>query len=171
MARRKFSAEPHIPKYRQVFESLSRDILERPVPGGAEDPERGGAGAAVPDLADHGGPGASGIERAGPGGARRRIRNLRARGAGARETSLTFGLLIPDLGTTEIFEPICKGIAASPRATRHALLWGHCDAAGVAPEEQALQLCEQYMERRVSGSVLCADRDGCTRGRGESRRS
>jgi len=32
----------------------------------------------------------------------------------------SFGLLIPDLGETEIFEPICQGMMASPLARDHA---------------------------------------------------
>ncbi|HEY9137100.1 MAG TPA: GntR family transcriptional regulator, partial [Terriglobus sp.] len=36
-----------------------------------------------------------------------------------------FGLLIPELGETEIFEAICKGIMDAPQASRHALLWGN----------------------------------------------
>ncbi len=32
-----------------------------------------------------------------------------------------FGLIIPDLGETEIFEPICKGMAASPNLAGHSL--------------------------------------------------
>jgi GntR family transcriptional regulator of arabinose operon len=36
----------------------------------------------------------------------------------------SFGLLIPDLGETEIFEPICQGMMASPLARECALLWG-----------------------------------------------
>src|SRR5262249_48477366 len=62
-----------------------------------------------------------------------------------------FGLLIPDLGETEIFEPICRGIAASPRASRHALLWGHTLPGEASSEEQALQLCDQYIQRQVAG--------------------
>src|SRR3990172_2536285 len=38
--------------------------------------------------------------------------------------ALSFGLLAPDLGETEIFEPIWQGIMASPLAREHALLWG-----------------------------------------------
>ncbi len=38
--------------------------------------------------------------------------------------ALSFGLLIPDLGETEIFEPICQGMMASPLAREHALIWG-----------------------------------------------
>jgi GntR family transcriptional regulator of arabinose operon len=36
--------------------------------------------------------------------------------------ALSFGLLIPDLGETDIFEPICQGMMASPLAREHALV-------------------------------------------------
>jgi GntR family transcriptional regulator of arabinose operon len=36
----------------------------------------------------------------------------------------TFGLLIPELGQTEIFEPICRGMAEAQHGGRHVLLWG-----------------------------------------------
>lgn len=65
--------------------------------------------------------------------------------------NLLFGLIIPNLGETEIFEPICRGIAASPDANGHALLWGHADARTAAKEEQAIQLCQQSISRGVSG--------------------
>jgi GntR family transcriptional regulator, arabinose operon transcriptional repressor len=64
--------------------------------------------------------------------------------------NLLFGLLIPNLGETEIFEPICQGMASAPEAHTYALIWGHVDATK-ALEEQALQLCSQYIERRLSG--------------------
>src|SRR5437764_13735569 len=35
-----------------------------------------------------------------------------------------FGLLIPELGRTEIFEPICHGMAGAQNGSHHALLWG-----------------------------------------------
>lgn len=63
---------------------------------------------------------------------------------------MSFGLLIPDLGETEIFEPICQGMMESPLAREHALLWGS-PAAGDSKEEGAWRLCEQYIERSVSG--------------------
>jgi DNA-binding LacI/PurR family transcriptional regulator len=63
----------------------------------------------------------------------------------------SFGLLIPDLGDTEIFEPICQGMMASPQARRHALVWGSGDAAGTNKEERALDLCRQYIDRGLSG--------------------
>src|SRR5688572_9351170 len=43
--------------------------------------------------------------------------------SGPSTDGLTFGLLIPDFGETEIFEPICHGMMASPRARDHALIW------------------------------------------------
>ena len=64
---------------------------------------------------------------------------------------LSFGLLIPDLGETEIFEPICQGMMASPLAREHALLWGSVDGGGASTADRAWQLCRQYIERRVSG--------------------
>src|SRR6201996_5902942 len=36
-----------------------------------------------------------------------------------------FGLLIPELGQTEIFEPICQGMANFPLPSKHSLLWGN----------------------------------------------
>src|SRR3990172_9729401 len=50
---------------------------------------------------------------------------------------LSFGLLIPDLGETEILEPIWQGIMASPLARAHALLWGSSTAASASKEERA----------------------------------
>ena len=67
-------------------------------------------------------------------------------------TSYHFGLLIPELGTTEIFEPICQGIMRSPQAKSHALLWGHnTSRSDEGMEEAALDLCRQFIEQKVSG--------------------
>jgi GntR family transcriptional regulator, arabinose operon transcriptional repressor len=64
---------------------------------------------------------------------------------------LLFGLIIPDLGETEIFEPICQGIAGAGSAADHALMWGHTNVKNESKPEQALQLCRQCIERHVSG--------------------
>ena len=66
-------------------------------------------------------------------------------------TSFQFGLLIPELGSTEIFEPICKGIMQSPQAKSHSLIWGHTAQKGASKEEAALCLCRQFIEQKVSG--------------------
>src|SRR5262245_10758519 len=71
--------------------------------------------------------------------------------AARRTGGLSFGLLIPDLGETEIFEPMCQGMMASPLARAHALVWGSVDAGRASKPERAWQLCVQYVDRRVSG--------------------
>src|SRR6266446_3150462 len=64
------------------------------------------------------------------------------------------GLLIPELATVEIFTLICGELAGVARAHDYTLLWG--DSAqqyygrDISPE-QALELCGQFIERRVSG--------------------
>jgi len=65
--------------------------------------------------------------------------------------SHVFGLLIPELGQTEIFEVICKGMMEAPQATHHSLLWGNTAPQENEKEEVAEQLCRQYISRRVSG--------------------
>jgi GntR family transcriptional regulator, arabinose operon transcriptional repressor len=62
-----------------------------------------------------------------------------------------FGLIIPDLGDTEIFEPICQGIARSHASSGHALLWAHSEAAVSDRAQQAMELCRQCIARAVSG--------------------
>jgi GntR family transcriptional regulator of arabinose operon len=67
---------------------------------------------------------------------------------------LVFGLIIPDLGETEIFEPICKGMVMTPGAAGHSLAWGSSGGSLETPankEDEAERLCEQYIEQKVSG--------------------
>ncbi|HLQ11974.1 MAG TPA: GntR family transcriptional regulator [Steroidobacteraceae bacterium] len=63
----------------------------------------------------------------------------------------SFGLLIPDLGETDIFDPICNGMMMSPLARQHALIWGNTSGAGSSKVDRAWHLCGEYIERRVSG--------------------
>lgn len=69
----------------------------------------------------------------------------------SRQEGFVFGLLIPGLGTTEIFEPISRGISIARVGGHHDLLWGTTSSSGASEEEQAEQLCEYYLKRRVSG--------------------
>ncbi len=62
-----------------------------------------------------------------------------------------FGLLIPELGTTEIFEPICQGMMHSPQAASHSLMWGNSAIFGKTKAEQALHQCEHYIQKKVDG--------------------
>jgi GntR family transcriptional regulator of arabinose operon len=159
------TTEPNTPKYRQVYSALKRDIqagrLKRGdrLPSEAELVRTYGAsritvGRAVRELQN------AGLvdRRAGSG------TYVRTSQAG----SLSFGLLIPDLGETEIFEPICQGMMASPLAQAHALLWGSLNGGGSSKEERTWQLCRQYIDRRVSGVFfapleLTAEKDDVNR--------
>jgi GntR family transcriptional regulator of arabinose operon len=62
-----------------------------------------------------------------------------------------FGLLIPDLGRTEIFEPICHGMLQSPLSKAHSLLWGHFMGDAGQQEKEAEHLCHRYVAQKVSG--------------------
>lgn len=69
----------------------------------------------------------------------------------------SFGLLIPDLGRTEIFEPICQGMSEAPQAREHALLWGNAQSSDAATgPDRAWQLCQHYLARKVSGVFFAA---------------
>lgn len=69
----------------------------------------------------------------------------------AQTAGFQFGLLIPELGTTEIFEPICHGMMNSPLAKSHSLIWGHSSTEGTDRSKAAMQLCQQYITQRVAG--------------------
>ncbi|MES2571607.1 MAG: GntR family transcriptional regulator [Verrucomicrobiota bacterium] len=136
------------PKYQHVFDELRQEILAGKYKAGQKFPSEADlvkrfhtsritVGRAVREL---------------------RQRDLVERRAGsgtyvraASPNGLSFGLLIPDLGRTEIFEPICQGMADAPQAAEHALLWCNATAGGGTRQESAWQLCEHYIARKVSG--------------------
>lgn len=66
-------------------------------------------------------------------------------------TSLQFGLLIPDLGRTEIFEPICQGMMGSPLGKSNSLIWGYSAVDEEDREVAAEELCQQYIAQKVAG--------------------
>jgi len=147
---RKIKHLPNVPKYRQVFETLSHEILSGKYPAAQKFPSEAAlvqrfgtsritVGRALRELSQRGL-----VERVAGSG------TFVGRGHVSAD-SLVFGLLIPDLGTSEIFEPICQGIAAAPTASRHGLLWGHSTAGAEPPEEQALGLCQQFIASNVAG--------------------
>jgi len=63
----------------------------------------------------------------------------------------TFGLLIPELGQTEIFEPICGGMAAAQQAAHHVLLWGSSIGDATKTDVQVANLCRQFVAKKISG--------------------
>jgi GntR family transcriptional regulator, arabinose operon transcriptional repressor len=66
--------------------------------------------------------------------------------------SWRFGLLIPGLGSTEIFEPICGQLARLAQRQHHTILWGDFgDKRGVADPELIEQVCTSYVRQTVAG--------------------
>ena len=153
---------PHAaPKHQQVFDHLRREILSgtyrsgEKLPSEADLVKRFGAsritvGRAVRELSER-----HLVERRAGSGTY--VRADRSRG-------LSFGLLIPDLGRTAIFEEICQGMNDAPAAADHVLLWGNGggssdlgDAASskagstAVRQEAAWRLCQQYIAREVAG--------------------
>jgi DNA-binding LacI/PurR family transcriptional regulator len=137
------------PKYRVIFEALHEEILNRRYkPGGrlpseAELVRRFGASRmtvlkAIKELQ------ALGLVN-------RRVGSGTYVASQAPAGSRVFGLLIPALGQTEIFEAICQGMMQSPKARQHSLLWGHSVASEGRVEEVAEKLCQQYIAQQVSG--------------------
>ena len=71
--------------------------------------------------------------------------------ADAAAKGYTFGLLIPELGRTEIFEPICRGMTEAQHSSPHVLLWGSSLADSANIERQAAQASRQLLAKKVSG--------------------
>ncbi len=73
---------------------------------------------------------------------------------GAPAASRQIGLLIPGLGTTEIFEIICGELAGLARQSEYTLLWGgssHPRLDQDGSRDHAREICEQFIERNVTG--------------------
>ena len=141
--------EGKLPKYRLIVESIRRSITSGQYRDGARLPSeaelvrrfgvsRMTAVKAMQQLQREG----LLVRRTGSG--------TYASGTESAQTP-AFGLIIPDLGETEIFEPICKGMARAPGAAGHSLSWGHSLMGSAGKEEQAEHLCQQYIEQGVAG--------------------
>jgi len=63
----------------------------------------------------------------------------------------TFGLLIPELGLTEIFEPICHGMMRSSFARPDALLWGNASTSVGEMAREAEQMLSSFIRQKVAG--------------------
>jgi DNA-binding LacI/PurR family transcriptional regulator len=138
-----------LPKYRQIVESLRSSLLAGSYRNGARLPSEA-------ELVRRFGVSRMTVVKA--------MQQLQQEGLLVRRTGSgtyaaesrsgqkpVFGLIIPDLGQTEIFEPICKGMTGSPNAAGHSLAWGHASTPGATKEDEAEQLCQQYIAQRVSG--------------------
>lgn len=143
-------ATVQLPKYQQVVEAVKNEILSgryqpgQKLPSEAALVKRFGAsritvGRALRELRQ------AGLiqSRAGSGS----YVGLAATG----DQGMLFGLLIPNLGDTEIFGPICQGMSQAPQARKNALLWGNIAPEPETKEEQTWELCQQYIAKKVDG--------------------
>jgi len=136
-------------KYRQIFEKLQDDICSGHYKPGGRLPSES-------ELVRR-----FGVSRMTVFHAMRELQTLglivRRVGSGtfvssnAHSGSHIFGLLIPELGQTEIFEAICQGMMEAQEAMHHSLLWGNSVSKEQDTEKAAEQLCEHYISRKVSG--------------------
>lgn len=146
------SVEKNQPKYRQIVDSLRTAITTGQyrhggrLPSEAELVRRFGvsrmtAVKAVQQLQQEG----LLVRRAGSGTYAADV---------PRGQKAVFGLIIPDLGQTEIFEPICKGMTGAPTGTGGqgwSLAWGHTATGTMHKDMESEQLCQQYIDQQVSG--------------------
>ncbi len=73
---------------------------------------------------------------------------------GAAAGTRQLGLLIPGLGTTEIFEVICGELASLARARDYNLLWGggvHPRLNADASVNDAREVCRRFIDWKVAG--------------------
>jgi GntR family transcriptional regulator, arabinose operon transcriptional repressor len=81
-----------------------------------------------------------------------------------RPSGRTFGLLIPELGLTEIFEPICHGMMRTHFARPAALLWGNSSVSVQDSVKSAEQMVDSFISQSVAGVFfapleLASDKD------------
>lgn len=67
------------------------------------------------------------------------------------QSGRTFGLLIPELGITEIFEPICRGMMRSSIARSDSLLWSNAATSAQEAAKEAEQMAQSYIAQKVAG--------------------
>src|SRR5262249_15709530 len=86
----------------------------------------------------------------------------RRRGAGTYVSRIDargklFGLLIPGLGATEVFEPICAEMARVAQHDGHSLLWSstyvpiETGESSIDKGALAWELCQRFITDRVGG--------------------
>jgi DNA-binding LacI/PurR family transcriptional regulator len=67
------------------------------------------------------------------------------------DSGRSFGLLIPELGLTEIFEPICHGMMRTPGFRPDALIWGNASNSVREIAREAEQMMHSFIVQKVDG--------------------
>jgi DNA-binding LacI/PurR family transcriptional regulator len=137
-----------LPKYRQIYDALKNAIstgsyqLGQRLPSEADLVKTFGASRLTVNRA---------LRELQLGGVIERRVGSGSYVSGAASQGYTFGLLIPELGQTEIFEPICRGMAEFDLGEPHVLLWGKSPANSQDVERLAHESCRQWIAKKVSG--------------------
>ena len=135
-------------KYKDIFESIKHSIDEGTYSAGLRLPSEN-------DLVR-----AYGASRVTVGRALRELQESgyveRRAGSGTyvktyTSKQYTFGLLIPQLGRTEIFEPICQGMVAAQQIKSHVLVWGKSIMGPDPTESEARDVCLRLISNKPSG--------------------
>ena len=143
-----------VPKHREIFRHLFSEIGSGKYKSGGKLPSeaqlirlfgvsRPTVGHALRDLAAEGL-----IERRVGSGTY--VRSPAAPNSSTR----IFGLIVPGLASTEIFQIICGEIASLARVHDFGLLWGGSTNPRVdtdASLKHAEEICKQFIERKISG--------------------
>lgn len=145
-------SEGHIVKHRSIFEELQKQIAAgkfadgKRLPSEAELSKRFGvsrptAARALRDLQNM-------------GIIRRRVGSgsfLNSSSVKVRHLEFhTFGFLVPGLGNTEIMDPICNEITRAVQNLGATVLLGD-EIAQVTTADEALALCQHYIDQKVEG--------------------
>ena len=136
-------------KYKQIYNFLRQALIDNTYPAGSRLPSENEMVAQF----------AASRPTIGRALAQLESENLIRRRAGsgtfvieqAEKKRLAFGLLIPELGMTEIFEPICQGISRACKGEELDLIWGPLVDRHAPNETQAQRLCEYYLNQNLSG--------------------
>lgn len=146
----KIQSEPRVTKHRQIFDFLRESIVSGNYKAGDQLPTE----EELVRQFDTSRPTVSKAMRelTGQGLIERRAGSGTFVKASMDTQGKMLGLLIPGLGTTEIFEPICAQLSGSAQANGLSLMWGNSTPLnGQSPVEQAEALCSQYIDQKVSG--------------------
>ena len=142
-------------------ETVERDS-RREIHGRPKIPERSGTGAAVPNVAHYGGPGPRGTQPARDGGTRSRVRHLCAASSGKRcgqpvwPADSGFG----KNGNLRSHLPWhCQRPAGEPA---RVVVGTHSGPTTHRSDRQAMELCEQFVKRGVSGIFFAPLESGAT---------
>ena len=134
------TSQIEVPKYRQIYESIKEAISTGKYQTGQRLPSEAELGKtfATSRLTVN-----RALRELQLGGLIQRRVGSGSYVSESKSTGYAFGLLIPELGSTEIFEPICRGMAEVQLAEHHVLLWGRSPSDASAMEAQARESCRQ----------------------------